>query len=56
MKIIVARSAGFCFGVNRAIEMVNGLLGKGKKVCTLGPIIHNPQTLAQLEARGEKIV
>lgn len=56
MKIIVARSAGFCFGVNRAIEMVNGLLGKGKKVCTLGPIIHNPQTLAQLEARGVKIV
>ena len=36
--------------------MVNGLLGKGKKVCTLGPIIHNPQTLAQLEARGVKIV
>ena len=56
MKIIVARSAGFCFGVNRAVEMVNELLNQGKKVCTLGPIIHNPQTLAQLEARGVKIV
>ncbi|MDF1496198.1 bifunctional 4-hydroxy-3-methylbut-2-enyl diphosphate reductase/30S ribosomal protein S1 [Caproiciproducens sp. CPB-2] len=56
MKIIVARSAGFCFGVNRAVEMVNGLLDQGKKVCTLGPIIHNPQTLEQLASRGVTIV
>ncbi|MDF2632708.1 MAG: bifunctional 4-hydroxy-3-methylbut-2-enyl diphosphate reductase/30S ribosomal protein [Caproiciproducens sp.] len=56
MKITVAKSAGFCFGVNRAVKMVNELLDSGKNVCTLGPIIHNPQTLAQLEARGVKIV
>ncbi|QEY33948.1 bifunctional 4-hydroxy-3-methylbut-2-enyl diphosphate reductase/30S ribosomal protein S1 [Caproiciproducens galactitolivorans] len=56
MKVIVARSAGYCFGVNRAIEMVDALLRKGKKVCTLGPIIHNPQTLAQFAERGVKIV
>ncbi|MBW7573455.1 bifunctional 4-hydroxy-3-methylbut-2-enyl diphosphate reductase/30S ribosomal protein S1 [Caproiciproducens faecalis] len=56
MKIMVARSAGFCFGVNRAVEMVNELLDQGKKVCTLGPIIHNPQTLEQLAARGVTIV
>jgi (E)-4-hydroxy-3-methyl-but-2-enyl pyrophosphate reductase len=56
LKIIAARSAGYCFGVNRAIEMVDALLRKGKKVCTLGPIIHNPQTLAQFAERGVKIV
>jgi len=41
VKIEVAKSAGFCFGVNRAINMVNDLLDRGCKVCTLGPIIHN---------------
>ncbi|TQI65561.1 bifunctional 4-hydroxy-3-methylbut-2-enyl diphosphate reductase/30S ribosomal protein S1 [Clostridium sp. KNHs216] len=56
MKIIVAHSAGFCFGVNRAVKMVNELLDQGKKVCTMGPIIHNPQTLAQLASRGVTIV
>ncbi len=56
MRIMVAQSAGFCFGVNRAVNIVNELLEKGKSVYTLGPIIHNPQTLAQLGARGVKIV
>jgi len=56
LKITVAKSAGFCFGVNRAVEMVYALLDSGKCVYTLGPIIHNPQTLAQLAARGVKIV
>lgn len=41
--ITVAKTAGFCFGVNRAIEIVNRLLDQGKRVYTLGPIIHNPQ-------------
>ncbi|MER2148778.1 MAG: 4-hydroxy-3-methylbut-2-enyl diphosphate reductase, partial [Ruminococcus sp.] len=36
-----ADSAGFCFGVSRAVDMVNDLLSEGKRVCTLGPIIHN---------------
>jgi len=53
---MVAQSAGFCFGVNRAVNIVNELLEQGKSVYTLGPIIHNPQTLAQLGARGVKIV
>ncbi len=56
MKIIVAKSAGFCFGVNRAVQMVDRLLEEGKKVCTLGPIIHNPQTLRNFQQRGVKIV
>lgn len=56
MKITVAESAGFCFGVTRAMELVNILLDKGEKVCTLGPIIHNPQVLADLKQRGVLIV
>ena len=55
MKITVARSAGLCFGVNRAIEIVEKLLDEGKKVCTLGPIIHNPQKVREFEQRGVTI-
>ena len=43
MKIEVASSEGFCFGVNRAVDAVYRLLEEGKKAATLGPIIHNPQ-------------
>ena len=56
MKITKAKTAGFCFGVNRAVNMVYELLDSGKKVCTLGPIIHNPQLVAELEGRGVRIV
>lgn len=56
MKIIVAKSAGFCFGVNRAVALVERLLDEGRAVCTLGPIIHNPQTLQRLAARGTRVV
>ena len=40
MKITVAKTAGFCFGVNRAVNTVYRLLENGERVCTLGPIIH----------------
>lgn len=56
MKFYVAKSAGYCFGVNRAVNLVNKLLEEEKKVYTLGPIIHNPQTLAELEAKGVRVV
>lgn len=51
-KIYLAETAGFCFGVNRAIELVNSLLDEGRKVCTLGPIIHNAQVVQELANRG----
>ncbi len=51
-KITLAKTAGFCFGVNRAIELVEKLLSENKKVCTLGPIIHNPQMVESLKRRG----
>ena len=52
MSIKKADSAGFCFGVNRAINIVNELLEKGIKVATLGPIIHNMEMVHELEKRG----
>lgn len=52
MSITVAKSAGFCFGVTRAVDLVYRLLDEGKKVCTLGPIIHNDHVVKDLEARG----
>ncbi len=56
MKITLAETAGFCFGVNRAVNMVYELLEKGEKVCTLGPIIHNPQLVEELASKGVRIV
>lgn len=55
-EIILAKTAGFCFGVNRAVEMVYELIKKGEKVCTLGPIIHNPQMVEELKSAGVRIV
>ena len=56
MKITLAKTAGFCFGVNAAVQTVYDLLEEGKKVCTLGPIIHNPQLVAELASKGVRIV
>ena len=56
MKITLAKTAGFCFGVNRAVETVYKLLDDGSKVCTLGPIIHNPQLVQSLTDRGVRII
>ncbi|MBE6798503.1 MAG: bifunctional 4-hydroxy-3-methylbut-2-enyl diphosphate reductase/30S ribosomal protein S1 [Ruminococcaceae bacterium] len=55
-KVKLAETAGFCFGVDRAVNMVGQLLAEGKKVATLGPIIHNPQLVEQLSRQGVRIV
>ena len=52
MEIEVAKTAGFCFGVNRAVELTYGLLAEGRRVATLGPLIHNPQAVADMQAKG----
>ena len=52
MEIRLAKTAGFCFGVNRAVELTNGLLDEGHKVATLGPLIHNPQVVDDMKRRG----
>lgn len=52
MKILKARTAGFCFGVDRAVKLTYQLAEEGHKVATLGPLIHNPQCVADLESKG----
>lgn len=56
MQITLAKTAGFCFGVNRAVTMLYDLVNDGVRVSTLGPIIHNPQVISDLERRGVKIL
>lgn len=55
-EIKLAKTAGFCFGVDRAVNLVYDLVAKGEKVCTLGPIIHNAQLVDDLEKKGVKII
>ena len=50
-NITLAKTAGFCFGVNRAVNLVYDLSDK-EKVCTLGPIIHNTEMVKELEKKG----
>lgn len=53
MEIYVADFSGFCFGVKRALEMAeSSLCNSNGALYSLGPLIHNPQTVALLEARG----
>ena len=55
-KVITAKSAGFCFGVKRAVDMVYAEADKDNTVFTLGPIIHNEQVVEDLEKKGVKVI
>lgn len=52
MKVIVARHAGICYGVERALKLASEAATTGGPVATLGPLIHNPQAVAALQERG----
>jgi len=56
MEAIVAKSAGFCFGVKRAVETCYEEAESDKKIYTYGPIIHNEQVVADLEEKGVHVV
>ena len=57
MKVELAESAGFCFGVKRAVDTVYDLVSANKgSVYTLGPIIHNEQVVEDLEKKGVQVV
>lgn len=56
MKIIIAKNSGFCFGVRRAINIALEVSKKSDNVYTIGPIIHNPQVVAELENKGIKVI
>ena len=55
MSVTVAKSAGFCFGVNRAVQLVEQEAKAGNRVFTLGPIIHNRHAVAHFEQMGVKV-
>ncbi|GAB6145207.1 4-hydroxy-3-methylbut-2-enyl diphosphate reductase [Desulfocicer niacini] len=53
MKITVAKTAGFCMGVRRAVDMVLDAANRtGGPICTFGPLIHNPQVQEMLQEKG----
>ncbi|MEP6923344.1 MAG: 4-hydroxy-3-methylbut-2-enyl diphosphate reductase [Pyrinomonadaceae bacterium] len=52
MQVLLADEFGFCFGVERAVEMVEKALGEGDTVRTLGPLIHNAQEMDRLATEG----
>ena len=56
MSVRVAKSAGFCFGVSRAVELVEQAAQAGKKVATLGPIIHNRHVVDKFEKMGVRVI
>ncbi len=56
MSVRVAKTAGFCFGVNRAVELVEQAVKTGQRVSTLGPIIHNRHCVARFEKMGVRVI
>ncbi len=56
MEIVTAKSAGFCFGVQRAVETVYEEVEKGGQIYTYGPIIHNREVVSDLEKRGVHVI
>ncbi len=56
MSVTVAKSAGFCFGVNRAVDLVEKAAAEGCRVATLGPIIHNRHVVAKFEKMGVQVL
>ena len=56
MSIRLAESAGFCFGVSRAVELVEKAAAEGKKVATLGPIIHNRHVVDRFREMSIRVI
>ena len=56
MSITVAESAGFCFGVSRAVDTVEKAAAAGKQVVTLGPIIHNRHVVNRFDEMGVRVI
>lgn len=55
-KLIVAKSAGFCFGVSRSVKMAEELLRRGEKCSSLGELIHNADVVNELASRGLRLI
>ena len=55
-EVILAKSAGFCFGVRRAVELAQKVAASGQPYVMLGPVIHNDHVIAELERKGVRCV
>ncbi len=55
-EIVFADEMGYCFGVRRAVEIIEAAAESGRRVASLGDIIHNPQAVARLEERGVEVL
>lgn len=56
MEVLLAKSAGFCFGVKRAVEKVYEQISEKKEIYTYGPIIHNEEVVKDLEMKGVRMI
>ena len=56
MEIIIAKNSGFCFGVKRSVELAEEALKSDEKAYCLGPLIHKPQLVNDLEKRGLTVI
>lgn len=56
MEVLLAKSAGFCFGVKRAVAQVYELAQTGRRIYTFGPIIHNEEVVGDLEKKGVSVI
>ncbi len=56
MNVKIAKSAGFCFGVKRAVDSVYEQIEKGGLIYTYGPIIHNKEVVKDMESKGVKVI
>lgn len=55
MEVVLARHAGACYGVQRALDLAVAVIDEGREVRTLGPLIHNPKVVSDLERRGARV-
>lgn len=56
MKVLLAEKAGTCFGVRRSLDLAEKALAGGKKVLMYGALIHNPQVIEKLKAKGAEVI
>ncbi|HZK18347.1 MAG TPA: bifunctional 4-hydroxy-3-methylbut-2-enyl diphosphate reductase/30S ribosomal protein S1, partial [Clostridia bacterium] len=56
MQILRANKAGFCFGVKRALELAFETIAEPGTIYSLGPLIHNPQVVTQIEQKGVQVI
>ena len=58
MEVRLAKTAGFCFGVKRAVDTVYEQVDKGgsQKIYTYGPIIHNEEVVKDMKSKGVEVV